>query len=395
MAVTYEQLMKVPFVMKVVKKLYGPGNLLQRFYGLGPLNTPQMSIQGRVGVYDIFNETRTLFPVRSPMSPPARLNRKPVGQQTIAVQRSYGAITIADEEVFRTRPLGGQYSNANVDQMGQQYIARQIRYGYQRLTNNHEFMAAMMFRGGWSLKPYGEDLFPVPQGTSGTVHDVDTLVPSEHQTDLDTDDDSNPIIGTNYWTNTSTDITAQLYELQARHARYNGNPLKHIWMNGITFKELLNNSKLQAVGGTAYRIFDTLTLRERDPERGNPTQGETIVFRALPNWQFHVYNDGWVGDGNVGEDFDSQISKSNWNYFIPTNKAIITPDPGDWCGLVAGSEPIQWSRRQSRSQIVTGYGMGIDRDIDPPRYDIKYLSNTAPVLFVERSVYYATVGNLS
>jgi hypothetical protein len=162
-------------------------------------------------------------------------------------------------------------------------------------------------------------------------------------------------------------------------------------MNGITFAPLLDNAGLQEVGGSAYRVFDSLTHREVDPGQKYPDTGVEVRFRALPEYTFHIYNGGYVA-GQVEQTFAAQTSTDNWNYFIPTHRAIITPEPGDWCGLVAGTEPAQFSLQDS-PQIVSGFAFGRERAIDPPRWDLKFLNNSAPALFVERSVYYATVSS--
>lgn len=384
--VSYDQLMRVPQVLKTVKKLYGPSTMLQRFYGLGPFNRPSQTIRGRTGVYDTFLGTRSLMPVRSPMSPPGRLNRQPIGQKVITVMRNYEAITIADEEVFRTRPLGGQYSQ--VDDSGKSYIARQLRYGMDMLENNTEFLASAMLQGGWALVANGEQLYPMPKGTANAAIDVDTLLPAAHTGQLPVGASGANIITTS-WADPSTDIITQLMNLDVYHTRVNGNPIRHIWMNGTTFAPLFQNTKLQSVGGSVYRIFDSLTGNELEPGHKYPDSGIRVVFRGLPQHTFHVYNGGCVV-GQVAQTFAAQTAEANFTKFIPDNKAFFTPAPGDWCGLVAGSEPIQFSHQEAPKEVI-GFGMGRAREIDPPRWDIKYLNNSAPVLFVEHSHYFPTV----
>lgn len=384
--VSYDQLMRVPQIMRTVKKLYGPGTMLQRFYGLGPFNRPSQTIRGRTGVYDTYLGTRSLMPVRSPMSPPGRLNRQPIGQKVITVMRNYEAITIADEEVFRTRPLGGQFSQ--IDDTGKSYIARQIRYGLDLLSNNTEFLASAMLQGGWELVPYGEQLYPMPLGTSGSAITVETLMPAAHKTQLAVGAASANIIDVS-WDDPTADLVKQLMNLDIYHQRINGNPIRHIWMNGKTFAPLMNNTKLQSVGGSVYRIFDSLTGNEIEPGQKYPDSGVRVVFRALPLHTFHVYNGGCV-IGQVAQTFAAQTLEANYHKFIPDNMAFFTPAPGDWCGLVAGSEPIQFSHQEAPKEVI-GFGMGRAREIDPPRWDIKYLNNSAPVLFVEHSCYAPTV----
>ena len=383
--VTYDQLMRAPTIMRTVQQIHNPGNTLQRFYGLGPMSNPMQTIRGRVGVYDIFNGTRSLAPSRAPMTGPTRINRKPVGQGTITVMRTYTALAIEDEYVFATRPLGGQFGE--VDEMGRGYIARQLAYAKSLHENNHEFMASRMFAGGWGLRTDGENMNLVATA-SGTDISVSMQVPAAHTGQLAVGSGGANVIGTS-WATSNADLIAQLMQLQHYAAKVNGRRLKHIWVNGNTGQYLFKNSVIQAVGGSVYRIFDTLNPNTEITEGQKfPDTGVSVVFRGLPDYTFHIYNQGYVSAG-TGESFSAQTG-ANWTPFIPDNVAIITPDPGDWCGLVAGSEPVQYSLKE-QPRIQTGFGMGVDREIDPPRYDLKMLNNAAPALFEPYACYYATV----
>jgi len=115
-----------------------------------------------------------------------------------------------------------------------------------------------------------------------------------------------------------------------------------------------------------------------------------VKFRGLPDYNFHVYNQGYVTPG-TSESFDAQIASANWNYFIPTGKAIMTPPPGEWTEMVEGSEPMQWNLTERTSSIISGFGMGTERSIDPPKTDVKMLYNGAPVITEPYAVYYADV----
>jgi hypothetical protein len=378
--------MQSPQVMRVVAKYHAPGSTLQQFYGLGPLNRPQQTIRGRTGVYDIFNGTRSLAPIRSPISGPSRIAKKPVGTQTVTLMRSYTAIDIMYEQVYNSRPIGGQWGT--VDEMGQAYIARQMAYGIQHHRNNHEFMAAHMFRGGWGLLPgQGEDMILVDKGTAGSIT-VDTLVPSDQQGKLAVG--GGPAVIDVDWDNAAADIRAQLMKLQFYAARVNGRSLKHVWVNGNTGRYLFDNTGLQAQGGSAYRIFDTLNpSKEIGEGQKHPDTGISVVFRALPEYIFHIYNQGYV-PSLTGESTSAQTGAS-WVPFIPDNYAIITPEPSpEWCGLIAGSEPFQPSLRDN-VRVAVGFDTGRNREIDPPREELKFLNNSAAVLFEEKAVYYAKV----
>lgn len=381
-----DQLTQVPHVMGVIAEYNSPGSTISRFYNLGMKSTPGQVIPHRTGVYDIFNPTRTMPVVRAPMTGPSRVARKPVGQKVITVARFYEAVEIEYERVFRNRPLGGRYGT--VDAMGQSYIARQLKHEVDKFSNAYEFMAVQMFRGGWSLLPIGEDLYPVPKGTAGTAYDVDTLLPVEHTGQLPIGPGGDDIIDIP-WDDPNADLVQQFMLLDKVHAARHGAPIRHIWGNSTTIAPLFNNLQIHRVGGTAVRVFDSLSRREIDPGQKYPDTGVDIIFRALPLHRFHVYNQVYI-PGQVSESQAAQTDPANIEYFIPDNEVILTPEPGDWCELVAGTEPVQFNLLEAVKSI-SGFGMGRDFAIDPPRVDLKFLTNVAPVLTQFNAVYNPTV----
>jgi len=382
---SYDQLFRVPFIMGLIRRYHAPGNTLSAYYGLGITGRVAQRITGRAGQFDIFDGTRSLLPASVPYAPPTRMNRKPVGTLPITVPRQYVALGIEDEKIFATRPLGVN-SSAPVDSGGRQYFANQIQYLRTRFNNTQEYLTAKMVAGGWGMKEAAtgsQILHFVDKGTSGAV-DVDMKIPSGNTGNVGG-------IFSSLWSTLSTDINAQLMQLNVLAARQNGRTIRDIWINGNTARYLFNNTSMQAQGGSVFRIFDTLNpAREIGPDQKFPDTGVTVQFRALPNFLFHVYNQGYVTPGTA-EDFTSQTASANWNYFIPDGKAIMTPSPGEWCGMVEGSEPIQWSLNDRGSQVVYGFGMGFERAIDPPRTDVKMVYNGCPVITEPAAVYYVTV----
>jgi hypothetical protein len=160
-------------------------------------------------------------------------------------------------------------------------------------------------------------------------------------------------------------------------------------MNGNTGKHLFNNTQLAKVGGTAYRIFDSLNNRE---VRGDepPTSGPyTVQFRALPQYNFHIYNEGLVLN-NVVPDYANQVSTANWTSLIPDGHALIVPPPGDWVGFATCMEPVA-ENVMSDVKTVTGLHAWRTREIDPPRFDIKMLLNYVPILPQPQALIYANV----
>jgi hypothetical protein len=385
---TLQQLTQVPVVMGVIRQYNAPGTEFSRFYGLDLKAAPKQVLHKRSGLYDIFNPTRTMPTARMNMTGPARVARKPVGQMAVHTSRFFEALEINFEDVFHTRPIGGQIGT--VDEHGRSYIKRQIQHELDKFGNLHEFLAFQMMRGGWSLRAYngGEDLYPVLKGDSEAVVTVDSLVPSEHQGQLAVDAGDTDVIDVS-WDDPAAPIIQQLMRLDKIHAVRHGAPLRHIWLNGTTASYLMENTQLRSVAGDAYLLYELMSNRPKTEGQTYEDTGYDIVFKALPQIRFHVYNQAYI-PGLVSESFAAQTDASNIKYYIPDGEAIITPHPGDWCEKIAGTEPMRHNAHEP-VQYVSGFHMGRSEAYDPPRVDLRFLENYAPIITQYNAVYNPTV----
>lgn len=387
--VSYHQLFRVPFILRILERYHAPGSLMSQYYGVsmtgGARNVQR--IIGNTGQYEIFDGTRSLAPMSAKDAPPTSVNRKPVGTQPITVPRQYNRIGVNDNELFGTRDLGRAYSQP-VASRGQAYFARQVNYLQTRMMNNMEFMLSRMFDSGFDIKPLasGSSQLVLDDAGSGALGAVtnQSLVPAANKGQI------GGIIATS-WANPTANIPEQFQEIQKRAAQVNGRRITDVWLNGTTFKHLLTNSVIQAVGGSVNRIFNIMdpSSNVTDMQRVPDTGYSTVVFGGLPDIRFHVYNQGYVTPG-TDEQFANQTG-ANWTPFIPDNVAIMTPAPGDWLDMVEGSELVQFNLSERNSKMVMGWGVGSERSIEPPRTDVKMLYNGAPVIVEPYAVYYATV----
>lgn len=383
--VAYEQLFRVPYVMKLIERIHAPGTTFSTYYGLGMTKPNPQRIMGRSGQYDIFEGTRSLSPMSSPGAPPNRINRKPVGTIPITVPRQYNSIGIEDEKIFASRTMGMNQS-APVNSGGQVYFAKQVQYLKTRMQNSLEFMAVRMFSGGFGMKPAGtgSNILNLCEFSDGSkVVGNPSNIPASNLTN------AGGIIDVS-WDNPSADIRSQLMTLNYQSARINGRTLTDVWVNATVGKYLFNNSTIQGTGGAVNKIFSTLQpAKEIAPNQVFPDTGVTVVFGGLPEFKFHIYNQGYVTPGTT-EDITAQTG-NNWTPYIPANSAIITPPPGEWCDMVVGSEPMRWNLLQGAAEIIYGFGFGTELTIDPPATDVKMLYNGAPVIVEPNAPYQLTV----
>jgi hypothetical protein len=392
--VAFDMLMKRETILGVLRRYRAPGNTFSQYYKMGVESEPVATIYGNKGQYDIFDGTRTLGSFSAPGAPPTRINRKPIGSVPIVVPRQYMAIDVNLGELYGSRDLGQNFMPP-VRGRGLSYYKAQLMYMKSRMNTTMEWMATqLMQNNGFGIKNYSTSgtpiLVPCLASDSSAMVVNAAKVPSNHYADVSS-------IFTDSWEDPDTDIPGQLMELQYVAARENGRGLSEVWVNGLVGRYLFNNDKLSKQVGLSNRIFDTLnpsTTYTEDQEL--PDTGFTVVFGALPNWKFHIYNQGYV-DYGTQETIDAQTSDSLWKPFIELNKAIITPPPPSagepWCGMCAGSELAQWSELTPPEEVV-GFGMGANRAIEPPRIEGKALYNGAPVLLEPRAIYCPTVTSI-
>ena len=380
--VSREKLFQTPVITGLISQIDVPGSIFQRAYAMGGAGR---RVQGRTAAWDLFHSTRSVASVRAPRTGPAMRSRKPYGQRAAQMLRLHEKMIIFDEDLMRFRPAGSPIGS--IDASGQAYVRQQLGYFSQVFRNTREWAVSRMFRGGFGVKAVGDEFRLCESDDADALYTIDYGIPAGHKSQLDVDGNGD-IIDTS-WDDAAADIVSQFQKLDYQAERVSGYPTRHIWINGNTAQYLFENTQLASIRGTSVRIFDSLSRREIDPASTLPDTGYDIVFGAMPLHRFHVYNGGLVVPG-TSEDFDSQISATNFERFIPDNYAIITPDPGDWCEMMTGSEYIRENVVRPMREV---YGMNSWSTpvTNPPGQEIYMLDNFLPVLYIPRAVYYAEV----
>lgn len=382
MSITIQEMLHDKSIMGVVSRIATPLSLFQSAFQMLPGQAPMKQVVGRTASWDIFDKTRSVAGAAAPGVGPTRVNRKKIGQGLAQVMRVHESINLLDDEIFATRPLGSQ--PGTLDMNGQNYITNQIMYMTQRFRNLREFMVSRLFYGGFALSESGENLRPVEKGAGD--FNVATQTPSTHFDQLAIGTGGADLV-TATWDNASTDISTQLNNINAAMMRETGMPLRHIWVNTGVYNELLNNTKLQAQGGSVFRPFDSLNARDIRSVEGIPDSGFDVVFRAIPLYRFHVYD----GVLNLSDSSPDSTDADDVTLLVKNNTAIMHPDPSpSWLGWISGSERIRRNVTDAGS-IAQGFAAWATPIIDPAGQELKFLDNGLPVLTVPKAVMTPTV----
>lgn len=389
--ITLQQMFQTETITGVISQFKPTDSVMQRWAGMGVGRGGGENQPGRYVGWDIFNRTRTLAKGRAPGTGPATTTQQPVGHVSAQVFRFHEKIMCQYEYLNRTRAPGAQWGS--VDAGGQTYIRRQLEVMMQKYSNTREFVVSRMFRGQFGVAIDGDDWL-LCEGDNGTgvagsdgvvpTFIVDFGVPAANKSQLALGAGGANIIDSP-WDDPSTQVKNHLFNLDAAFARLQGRPLRHIWLNSNTFLPLLMNTEFQAIGGSAYRVFDTMTRAEISPDMAS-AGAYSVVFRACPLFQFHVYN-------GVLSFYTDGTSTSTTAKIIPDDYAILSPDPDpSWLGLINGSEYVQedWS---SQPKEVYGFHYWKTPVLDPAGLELKFLDNFLPVPYVPTCICYAKVNN--
>lgn len=382
--ITIHQLFQTPTITGVISRIKTPLSLLQNFYNVQVGGSATENRSGRNIGWDIFDSTRTFAQVRAPGTGPGTTAHKAVGHVSAQAIRLHEKIMINQEYVSRSRPPGSPFGT--LDGSGQQYVRRQLEYATRRFRNAREFIVSRVFRGGFGVAVTGEEWKLTEFNDASALFNVDFQIPASNKTQLELGTGASVL--TSPWDDPGTSILTQLYAINRAYERLHGFPLKHVWINSTALMWLMNNVEMQAIGGSAYRVFDSITRREMKSEEGRADTGFEVEFRAIPWVRFHVYDGVLAAQTPTTVDGTAEADVSR---IIPDNYAIFTPEPSpEWLGLINGSEWVA-ENVMDQGKEVFGFHNWTTRVIDPAGWELKLLDNALPALYIPKAVSFGQV----
>lgn len=383
-SITLQQLFRHPYVLKVVSRIKTAANPFQNFYRLGLDNSASESIPAGVRTfsYDIFDHTRQIATVRPPKVGPKRGRQQKTGTKVGHIIRSHDSLPIYWEDIVNTRPHGARIGT--LDRTGQNKVTMQIKHYTEKYRNLREWMINRMFRGGFAIKYNGDEQYLVDLGNGDK--DIDYGHPSAHRSQLAVGASSANVIDGS-WDDPTTNVMQQFFNLNKAAERISGYVVKHCWVNSTTIGLLMNNTDLQSKGGSAFRIWDKANFTEvKTIDGSSRTSGYEVEFRAMPWIKFHVH-DGVLQTGAAQSD---STAEADVELLIPDNKAIMTPDPGEWVGFAEGQEPVT-KTVASPMEILKGFATYQRPLIEPSGLELVFLDNFFPIPYIPTAWFYATV----
>ena len=364
--ITANQLFHSTRITRSISRVKVPQTVLSDFWKMNLGGSNVNPVGGDVAAYDIFDKTRALATGRARGSGPAVIQRQKAGQKTLTMMRYHEKLTLLDDEVFRRRPIGGDYGQANVDVAGQKYVAKQEEFLGQRFKNVREFMVSrMLTTGKFGMSISGQDLIPVEAG-SGTF-DVDFQMPAGNLSQLNMLGAGN-IIGTKWPTAaTATPITDCL-NISAAMEQLAGYPLRHVFCNSKVWMYVIKTTEVINLAGSAASPFEYFRRAGETNQDGIETDYYEAILKGLPTVIWHIVNAGLEVNGT--------FTKT-----LGDTKALFLPEPSnDIAEYFEGSEMVRENVQDNGSERM-GFHAWTTPVIDPAGRDLKALDKGIPVAY--------------
>ena len=367
MGVPTSQVLAPKTILKAVSQIQLPGTSLQRLFGwgMGGKNVARQS--GRNFSYDVMKATHSIAVARLPAQSASRQAPQRVSNVTGTFPRAAEAIPLLDEDLLNRRALGRSVDELDHD--GETYITRQEVVLAQRFANLVEFQTAALLRGSYAYLNDGDQLRHAFSGTGATIG---FQVPVGNQGDLDMLGEG-AILDT-LWSDTDADIPQQLHNINVAMVRLTGMGLAHVVLTSTGWRHVLENSKVQAQGGSANVAWESMK---------RVGAGEfTAVLRAIPWVTFHVIDYGLSVWNGTSELFEKLIEDDHAAFF---------PEPSPrWVQYLEGSEIVTEGPGGPRNEQFGFYPYSYPTH-DPSGWELCAVFNGLPALYLPDAMAYGKI----
>lgn len=398
MTVALHSLLTPQVILRAVSRIRKHQGRLGRWVGFQPnrFNPDVVSLEGpntrygdtRFATYRLDDVTRVVAKARAPGTGPASVPPNPVGDVRVSCARFHEKVRLLGEFLGNLSPIIGP--NSQIDTGGQSYIARQITHLSEKYNNTIELLTMGMFQDNLYFQLSGDNLLPVIGAPTAPNlgFQIPFQIPAGNKNQLDLLGTGNIIqIG---WQNASAPLIKNCLQIQAAMTQLSGYQPRHIWMNSITWYNVLLNTEVRNTAGSANTPFAEY---DRVPEMamdGMPMPEFAAQLRGIPWLSWHIADDVVV----TGTDTDPTWTSSSGGTtqkVIPDSKAIIAPDPSsDWTEMYQGAEYISENAGQPMN-LKRGYTFWREWVTQPSCIELIALMNCLPLLYVPKAVCFPTL----
>lgn len=398
MAVLLHSLLTPQVILKAISRVRKFQGRLGKWIGFQPnrFNPDNVSLEGpnvrygdtRFATFRLDDVTRVVGKARAPGTGPASVAVNPVGDVRVSCARFHEKVRLLGEFLGNLSPIIGP--NSQIDTGGQSYLARQEVHLAEKYNNTIELMTTGMFQDNLYFQLAGDNLLPVISAPTAPALGVQIpfQMPSGNKNQLNILGAGNIILVG--WQNVGAPLIKNCLQIQAAMTQLSGYQPRHMWMNSLSWYNVLLNSEVRNTAGSSNTPF---AQYDRVPEMamdGMPQPEFSAQLRGIPWLTWHIADDVLV----TGGDIDPSWSTSSGTTTIkvcPDNTCMIAPDPSpDWAEMYLGAEYISENAGQPM-MLKRGYTFWKEWVTQPSCIELIALMNAIPLLYVPRALAFATV----
>lgn len=399
---TLQELLLPQVILRVISRIRKGQGFVGRWLGFHPdrydpetvtlagPNTLNPGTSVRNVVYRVFDKTRVVAKARAPGVGPATVARNQVGQAQIACARYHQKMNLSYEELGNLSPIVGP--NSVIDQGGQNYIMLQETNMAEQFNMVIEMMAAAMLRDSlyfWMVNDDWMPNFSAPTSASQPYFNVPFQIPSSNKNQLNMLGTGNILL--NSWANPGATILNDINAIIAAFVQLSGYAMTDVIINSLMWSNLLLNTQIRNVGGSANTSFAENTRTPETFPDGLPGVYYKGVLRALPNVTFHICDDVVALNTDIDPSYSNAPSSALLAKLIPDNMAIFLPEASSqWTQMYHGGELVVENPGQP-AMLRTGYYAWKEYSTQPSSVELLSLLNAIPLLYVPKACAPATV----
>ena len=386
MPVTLNELLQPQVITDTISKLSTKkGTYLTRLFGMQLGGGNKKEVPTRYASFRVNNHVREPMSGRAPGTGPAVIAPNPMGEQRVAMARFHEKMILDYEQLGNLSPIVGP--NAQIDEGGQDYIAKQIEHQVDKGNASLDVLVAGLIRGALYLAQSGDNWVPYLTSQGGTEITVDFQIPAANKTQLNMLAAGN-IIGTS-WDNPAAPIVKNILKVNEAFINLNGMPFRNLLVDSTVFGHIITNTEVRNVGGTVQSPFDSFTYDQARDVDGNVMAGKmTAKLRAVPWLDIHIIDDVLsIG----GTDPVYSTGTGTLTKVVPATVGVFLPPiEKSWVQMWHGGEYISEDVGKPAA-MKKGFQMWKSHGIEPTTISLLALLNALPCLYREKAIAYGTV----
>jgi hypothetical protein len=402
--VSLHDLLTPQVIIKAVSRIRKFQGRLGRFVGFQPnrFNPDTVSLEGprsrqgdtRFATFRLDDVTRVVAKGRAPGTGPASVPLNPVGDVRVSCARYHEKVRLLGEFLGNLSPIIGP--NSQIDTGGQSYIARQTVHLAEKFNNTVELMTIGMFQDNLYFQLQGDNLLPVIGApvSPNLGYQLTFQVPAGNKGQLNMLNTGNIILLG--WQNTGAPLVKNCLQIQAASTQLSGYQPEHFWINSLMWYNILLNLEVRNAAGIANKPFATYERVQERGADGMPQAGFTAEIVALPWITWHISDEVIVTNSDVDPTWamTTELPTSQQGVFVkvcPDNTVMIMPEPSqDWTEVYLGAEYVS-ENAGAPMMLKRGYTFWKEWVTQPSCIELIALMNALPLLYVPKSIMYATV----